>query len=443
MKKQKIVFTIDIDAFFAQVEENENIYYKNKPLAIAFELNNRGVITTSNYIARKYGIFSGQPIYQAKKLHPNLIIHKPDYQKYIEISEKVFQIINKYTNKIEIASIDECYVDVTNFTNFENSTLYAKKIQYDIYHQLNLTVSIGISDDKILSKIASNFDKPFGISTLFKYEIKEKLWNLPVEKMFFIGIQTALKLKNENINTIGDLAKLEDDFLKYKKLSEQIGINLKKLVLNSKGLSKLEVKNNDYLIKSLSLAKTFPNPISDYFYLKRELKQMVLQISKKLKIRDLSCKTISLQTKDNKKKYVDFNNKSHLIRSVNSKSFTLDEYTNNFEDLFYHFVKLFDIWFKTESKVSYISINVNNFFDNVNRKKQLNLQEYLSSDNNKNKNDNDNQFLTSEKISHIINKINKSFNDNVLVNGEKFKNVKRFNNKKNMYNDSIKFKVWD
>jgi DNA polymerase-4 len=172
----KFILHIDMNAFFASVEELQNPRYMNKPIAVSGKTK-RSVIASANYVARAKGIKAAMPVYQALNLCKDLIIVVPHFHLYQEYSEKFLHLIEeKFSNKIEHFSIDECYVDISDLaTNVSQSMDVAKKIQKTIYDYSKLKCSIGISNNKFLAKMASDFKKPMGISTCFTNEVSKKL----------------------------------------------------------------------------------------------------------------------------------------------------------------------------------------------------------------------------------------------------------------------------
>jgi DNA polymerase-4 len=180
----KFILHIDMNAFFASVEELQNPKYINSPIAVSGKTK-RSVIASANYIARAKGVKAAMPVYQALNLCPNLIIVIPHFNLYQLYSQKILQLIEeKFTTRIEPFSIDECYADISNLASDKQSAFkVATKIQSTIFNELKLKCSIGISTNKFLAKMASDFKKPFGISTLYVEEIEEKLWPLDINEM--------------------------------------------------------------------------------------------------------------------------------------------------------------------------------------------------------------------------------------------------------------------
>ena len=172
-----------------------------------------GIVLAKSNIAKQFGIVTGETIFQAKKKCPNIKVFQGDYRIYREYSDKLYKLLLDYTDKIERYSIDECFLDMTEY--LMNFTLMdiAKEIKKRVNEELGFTVNIGLSSNKLLAKMASDFEKPNKIHTLFIDEIKEKMWPLSIRNLFMLGKKTVPKLYNMNIRTIGDLAKTDINLL--------------------------------------------------------------------------------------------------------------------------------------------------------------------------------------------------------------------------------------
>lgn len=207
----KVLFHIDLNAFFASAEELRHPELKNKPLAIGSN-SARGVLSTCNYAAREYGVHSAMPSYQAKQLCPDLVILDADHKYYRSLSNQFFAYLKQYTGKIEVLSIDECFMDVTMIiSKYPRPLDLAVQIQQGVLHKLGLKCSIGVAPTRFLAKMASDLRKPMGISVIRKRDIESKLYPLDVGACFGIGKKTVGKLKEVGINTIGDLANPEHE----------------------------------------------------------------------------------------------------------------------------------------------------------------------------------------------------------------------------------------
>lgn len=175
-----------------------------------------GIVLAKSMPAKKMGIYTSQTLYSARKQCPVLKVYPPNFSFYSEMSHKLFELISKYTPDIEVASIDECYLDYTPVRNLYGEPLeFAKKLQKEIYDTLKFTVNIGIAENKLCAKMASDFSKPYKIHTLYPEEIASKMWPLPVGDLFGIGKKTAEKLKALGINTIYSLAHADVNLLQH------------------------------------------------------------------------------------------------------------------------------------------------------------------------------------------------------------------------------------
>lgn len=199
-----------MDAFFASVEMRDHPAYANKPLAVGGDPQSRGVIAAANYPARKYGVKSALSSWKAVKLCPDLIIVPPHMERYKEESSFIHEIFHRFTSIIEPLSLDEAFLDVTDCELFSGSaTLIAGEIRRLIRSERNLTASAGIAPNKFLAKIASDWNKPDGQYVITPDEVESFIVDLPVEKIFGVGIVTAKKLHSLRIATCGDLQKVD------------------------------------------------------------------------------------------------------------------------------------------------------------------------------------------------------------------------------------------
>jgi len=205
---QRVVFLVDMNAFFISCEMTRNPELIGKPAAVAGNPKNRtGIVLAANYEARKYGVKTTMVIHQALKLCPSMILVPPDHHFYELNSQAVMKLLSNYSPVIEQNSIDEAWLDMTGSEKLFGSPLeIAHKIMDEINDGLGLWCSIGISENKLLSKIASEIKKPMGITELWQKDIQTKLWPLPATDLYGIGKQTGIKLNNVGIQTIGDLA---------------------------------------------------------------------------------------------------------------------------------------------------------------------------------------------------------------------------------------------
>lgn len=216
----RIIFHIDVNSAFLswssiyRLSKGENIDYRQVPSVVGGdEKARRGVVLAKSNPAKKYGIITGEPIANARRKCPTLLVIPPSFSIYSQYSSSMVKLLREYTPKIQKFSIDECFLDLTGEKEYIN---LAYIIKDRIAKELGFTVNIGISSNKLLAKMASDFEKPNKIHTLFQKEIKHKMWPMPVENLYMVGKATVPKLHNMNIYTIGDLARYDLNLIKYK-----------------------------------------------------------------------------------------------------------------------------------------------------------------------------------------------------------------------------------
>jgi len=207
------ILHIDMDAFFAAVEEKRNPQLKGKPVVIGGmgDPSKRGVVATANYEARKYGIHSAMPLRTAYKLCPRAVFLPVDYEAYAAASRQFKSVLLSIADIMEDVGIDEAYLDVSG--KADSNEVIAERIKTGIYQKTGLTCSIGIAPNKLLAKIASDMQKPDGLTMLTENDIASRIWPLPIRKLYGLGPKTEERLKKTGIETIGQLAALPREFL--------------------------------------------------------------------------------------------------------------------------------------------------------------------------------------------------------------------------------------
>ena len=204
----------DLNNFYASCEVAINPNLKGCPVAVSGSVEDRkGVVIACNYLAKEKGVRVGDIVFEAKQKCPSIIIKECNFELYNYFSKQVREIYLKYTDRVEPFSIDECYLDVTNSKIFGSSLIIAQKIKEEVKQKTGLTLSIGVSFNKTFAKIASEFKKPDAISVVTKENFTEKIWSLDVSKMIGVGKRLEIKLKKCNINTIKDLANIDEKFI--------------------------------------------------------------------------------------------------------------------------------------------------------------------------------------------------------------------------------------
>jgi DNA polymerase IV len=211
---KRVIVHADMDAFFASVEELDHPEYKGKPLIVGSDPENgagRGVVSTCNYAARKYGIHSAMPISQAWKRCPQGIYLFPDMKRYAEISSRIMEIFHSFSPMVEPLSLDEAFLDCTGTERlFGNASDLGRKIKEKVFKETGLRVSVGIASNKFVAKVASDLEKPDGLTICPEGMEGEFLKNLPIRKLWGVGPKTAEQMNRIGIHTIGDLASLSD-----------------------------------------------------------------------------------------------------------------------------------------------------------------------------------------------------------------------------------------
>jgi DNA polymerase-4 len=272
------IIHIDMDAFFAAVEMRDNPSLKDVPMAVGGSSDRRGVIATSNYHARKFGVRSAMPTATALRLCPQLILVKGNYKKYIEASEQVFEIFHEYTDLVEGLSLDEAYLDVTNCDLFQNSaTWIAEDIRTKIFEKTGLTASAGIAPNKLIAKMGSEYNKPNGQFTIAPWMVDDFMKTVKIEKIHGIGKVTAKFLHEQGIKTCLDMQKYTRSDLTH--LMGKFGDALYDYC---RGFDDREVET-EHERKSLSNENTFDRDISDFEEMKTYLVTMVEDLKESLK----------------------------------------------------------------------------------------------------------------------------------------------------------------
>ena len=322
----QIIFHIDLNAFFASAEVAMNPSLKGKPLVISGN-NRRSIVTTASYEARKYGIHSAMPLFKAKELCRHLIVRPVNFDLYRKLSQSFFDLIASYSSILEIASIDECYVDFTDYVQKQNIHPYllAYELQQRVWQELHLSCSIGIAPNKFMAKMASDMKKPMGITILNRKNYKELLWPLDIADMFGIGSKTCPKLKNAGINTIGDVA----DYKNYNKLRTIVGKSALLLYRKANGIDHSKVKAKKHDAKSIGNSTTLQYDSNDPDTLYDILKKLSLNVATRAQKRDLISNTVAITIK-----YTRF-------ESV-SRQLIIDHYINDYESILSNARFLFD-----------------------------------------------------------------------------------------------------
>lgn len=285
------IIHIDMDAFYASVEQMDNPALRGKPVAVGGS-ESRGVVSAASYEARKFGVRSAISGVLAKKYCPEIIFVRPRFDRYKEISSKIHKIFHDYTDLVEPLSLDEAYLDVThNKKGNPSASLLAQEIRMRILNEVGLTASAGISVNKFVAKIASDVNKPNGQKTVNPDEILTFLEELPIRKFYGVGKVTTEKMYQLGIFTGADLKSKTEEFLE--KHFGKSGAFYYKVV---RGIHNSEVKSNR-ITKSVAAEHTFDINLSSEIFMLEQLERIAVSLEKRLKKHNVSGKTVTLKIK--------------------------------------------------------------------------------------------------------------------------------------------------
>lgn len=340
---ENIILHVDMDAFFAAVEVLDNKSLKGKPVIVG-GVSERGIVATCSYEARKYGIHSAMPIFIAQKLCPHGTYLRTRHWRYKEVSEKIFEIFRDVTPRVEPLSIDEAYLDLTG-GRFNNGLEAAYYIKRRVLKEIGLTLSIGISYNKFLAKLASDWNKPSGIKIITRDMVPDILKPLNISKIHGLGTKSQQKLNNMGFFKVEDLYSMPTEFF-----SEYLGKYGIDIYYRIRGIDNREVKVERER-KSYGRERTLKGDTSDKDELLLYLKEFSIKISEDLKVRSIEGKTITVKYKTS-----DF--ESH------TRSKTLNYYTNEFEDFYKVCKEVLEIE-DLEGGVRLIGLTISSFKENT------------------------------------------------------------------------------
>jgi len=345
-EKRRIIFHVDMDHFFTAVEEREHPEYKGKPVIVGAdpkEGKGRGVVSTCNYEARKFGVRSGMPISKAWKLCPEAVYLPVNYELYTRVSQEIMDTLRKHADKFEQWGIDEAFLDVTSrMKDYAEAEALARQIKKEIYEKEKLTCSIGIGPNKLVAKIVSDFQKPDGLTVVRGEEAEKFLAPLPVRKLLWVGRKTEQKLKAMEIKTIGDLARHDPTVL-----AENFGVMGTQIYLMARGIDRSEVEERGE-IKSISRDITFEEDTSNFEFVLNTLDRLSEEAHKDVMEQQLYFKTVTVRIR-----YENFETHTH--------SKTLPFITNRLQDLRKTAKELAQAYLRNDRKIRLVGVRVSNF----------------------------------------------------------------------------------
>jgi DNA polymerase IV len=292
-KELRKIIHIDMDAFYASVEQRDNPEYRGKAIAVGGSPEGRGgVVATASYEARKFGVRSAMPAKKALQLCPKIIFVKPRFDVYKKVSGQIREIFHRYTDLIEPLSLDEAYLDVTQDKQGIGSAIdIAKQIREAIRDELHLTASAGVSVNKFVAKIASDLNKPDGLTFIGPSKVASFIEKLPVEKFFGVGKVTADKMKKMGLHTGADLKKLTEA-----QMTRSFGKTGKFFYKIVRGIDDREVRP-DRETKSIGAEDTFPFDLTTMDEMTYELDKITRIVHERVLRHGLKGRTITLKIK--------------------------------------------------------------------------------------------------------------------------------------------------
>ncbi|ACU08625.1 DNA polymerase IV [Flavobacteriaceae bacterium 3519-10] len=351
MTENRKIIHVDMDAFYASVEQHDHPELRGKPVAVGG--GQYGVVAAASYEARKFGVRSAMPGRLALEKCPHLIVVKPRFQRYKEISQQIRSIFNEYTDLVEPLSLDEAYLDVTeNKKGIESANDIAREIRGRIYEETGLTASAGISVNKFLAKVASDYNKPNGQKTIHPTQILEFMEELPIEKFYGIGKVTANKMHEMHIFKGADLKnKSLEELIRLFGKSGNYYYNVVRGIHNS------EVKPHR-IQKSVAVEETFWDNLLDEEQVFAQLKTISEELEERLLKKEIKGKSITLKIK-----YKDF--------TQYTRSTTRDSYFGGAHDFFETARKLWELR-PDDKPVRLLGLSLSNL--NTQEKKQISVQ---------------------------------------------------------------------
>lgn len=305
----RIIFHIDVNSAFLswtaveKLKNGSDVDIREIPAIIGGdEASRHGIVLAKSVSAKKYGVTTGEPVAAALRKCANLVMEPPDHQMYREYSRRLMEYFKTYTPDIEQLSVDECFLDYTPIAHlYGEPVAFAHRLKGEVREKFGFTVNVGISEVKILAKMASDFQKPDRVHTLWKSEIEEKMWMLPVSELYMVGKSSLPKLRNLGIKTIGDLARMNPDILEAHLKS------FGKLIWeNANGIGSDVVESEEAAAKGVGNSTTLREDVTDAGHAKKVLLELAESVSGRLRKHDFLAGNIAVEVK-----YADFTKCSH------------------------------------------------------------------------------------------------------------------------------------
>lgn len=384
-KKDRVILHSDCNGFYASVECLHNPHLRYKPVAVSGDAENRhGIILAKNEIAKKYNIKTGEPIWQAKQKCPDLVTVSPHFELYKRFSKMAMRIYSDYTDKIEPFGLDESWLDVTNNID-KNGYEIALEINRRVKEELGITVSIGVSFNKIFSKFGSDYKKPDAITCITRDNYKDIIWNSPAEDLLYVGRATKKKLNKIGIYTIGDIA------------VSPIGLLRKHLgkwgdliygFANGYDSSPVAHMDENTEVKSIGNSTTTPRDMKTYEDVKVVMYVLCDSVCRRMREQGFMAKTVGISVRDNE-------------LNTFTRQCTLNDFTNLTKEITDNAVKLFKRSYKMQKPLRSIGVSVTDFVhDDVPH--QMSILR------------NEERLLQNEELDRTLDKLKKRFGNYIV-----------------------------
>ncbi len=326
------------------LKEGSKVDIRNEACVIGGDAESRkGIVIAKSMKAKEYGIVTAETIYSAKRKCPWIKTYRGlKYSKYREYSNKLYSLLKEYTDIIERFSIDECFLDMTNYLQGRTLLEIGKEINNRARNELGFTVNVGVAHNKLLAKMASDFKKPDRVHTLFEEEIEKKMWTLPISELFMLGRKTVPKLNSMGIKNIGDLAKYDQ-----RKIVKKFGKFGNQIWEYANGIDNSEVKYLKELPKSIGHSITLPKDINNIEELKPILIKLTERVAFKLRQYNMLANTVNVQLKTNQ--FVSFSHQK-----------TFGHGTSSTKEICHVAKEVLDEMYKSRTPIRLIGVKVDN-----------------------------------------------------------------------------------
>ena len=392
---EKQILHVDVNNAFLSwtavdmLKHGSKIDIREIPAIIGGDESKRsGIVLAKSMKAKECGVRTAETIYQAKLKCPNLQIFSSKFKVYREYSDHLYKLLLEYTDKIERFSIDECFLDMTNYLRKDTLLNKAIEINRRVKEELGFTVNVGVANNKLLAKMASDFKKPDRVHTLWQEEIPKKMWNLPVSELFMLGRKTVPKLYNMQIKTIGDLAKTDK-----KLLEKKFGKHGTVIWEYANGIDETEVKYLPEKPKCVGNSVTLPENISDIEKLEEIILAITEQVTYRLRRERLLANTVNVQLRTK-----DFEDTSHQSKLVEATDSTKEIYNKSKELLMQ--------MYKKGMQIRLVGVRVDNLIEKG--EKQISLFGNETND-------------KQEKLDKVIDSLKNKYGYNMITRAGKMK----------------------